>query len=684
MLRKNVCLFAVRTAFVLSMSGSAFGASFTNTLMPQPKSVSVSDGQLALSNRLTVSTGGYLDERLSAGIQRMLSRLESQTGLQILDKKIAGDARGALIVVNVTGPGEAIQSVDEDESYGLIVSADAATLKAQTVVGALRAMETLLQLVQSDRTGWFLPAVTIQDAPRFPWRGLLIDSGRHFEPVSVMRRTLDSMAATKLNVLHWHLTEDQGFRIESRVFPGLANSGSDGFFYTQDQVREIVGYARDRGIRVVPEFDMPGHSRSWFVGYPDLASAPGPYTIRREFGVESAAMDPTRESTYKFIDNFIREMAELFPDPYMHIGGDESDGSQWKANPRIVAFMKQHDLKDTAALQTYFNQRLLGILKKNGKHMMGWDEILTPVLPRDVVVQSWRGTRSLAVAAAQGNPGVLSAPYYLNHMGSAEQYYLADPESATTELTAAQRKLILGGEACMWGEYVDERSIDSRVWPRTAAVAERLWSPKELRNVDEMYRRLDVMSVRLEALGLNHLQHEDAALRALASSDEIESLRVLASIVEPGGEDESFEGHLLISLTPLDRFSDAVLPDPPSRRTVHAAVKAYLQDPLAHERERVDLEKSFQSWMTAAQSLQKQSAESPLLAETRLRSQQMSELGKIGLSALKYVKTGEAAPAGWKESQITVLEETEKPSATVRFTVIGPLLQMVRAVKEQP
>jgi hexosaminidase len=202
--------------------------------------------------------------------------------------------------------------------------------------------------------------------------------------------------------------------------------------------------------------------------------------------------------------------------------------------------------------------------------------------------------------------------------------------------------------------------------------------------VDEMYRRLDVMSVRLEALGLNHLQHEDAALRALASSDEIESLRVLASIVEPGGEDESFEGHLLISLTPLDRFSDAVLPDPPSRRTVHAAVKAYLQDPLAHERERVDLEKSFQSWMTAAQSLQKQSAESPLLAEIRLRSQQMSELGKIGLSALKYVKTGEAAPAGWKESQITVLEETEKPSATVRFTVIGPLLQMVRAVKEQP
>ena len=189
-------------------------------------------------------------------------------------------------------------------------------------------------------------------------------------------------------------------------------------------------------VRVIPEFDMPGHTTSWFVGYPELASGPGPYHIERKFGIFDPAMDPTHEETYRFLDGFLGEMAQLFPDEYMHIGGDENNGKQWKANPRIQEFMRKHELKDTAALQAYFNQRVLKILQKHGKKMIGWDEVLTPDLPKDVVVQSWRGTKSLADGAKRGYSGILSQPYYFDHMAPAEYFYVNDPLPADSDLTA--------------------------------------------------------------------------------------------------------------------------------------------------------------------------------------------------------------------------------------------------------
>ena len=195
----------------------------------------------------------------------------------------------------------------------------------------------------------------IQDQPRFPWRGLMIDIARHYQPPEVLKRNLDAMAAVKLNVFHWHLTEDQGFRVESKKFPKLHTMGSDGFFYTQDQVREIIAYAAERGIRVIPEFDIPGHATSWLVGHPELGSAPGPYKIERGAGIFEPALDPTRDQTYKFLDGFLGEMAALFPDAYMHIGGDENEGKQWDRNPQIQAFMKAKGIKDNHALQAYFN-----------------------------------------------------------------------------------------------------------------------------------------------------------------------------------------------------------------------------------------------------------------------------------------------------------------------------------------
>ncbi|HEV2761643.1 MAG TPA: family 20 glycosylhydrolase, partial [Pyrinomonadaceae bacterium] len=248
-----------------------------HTLMPVPASVRFNTGRLPVKQTFGVALRGHDDTRLRSGIDRFLRRVEGRTVLE-LPRALASDAAAASLVVEASGPGRAVPSVEEDESYTLEVSDRQAVLSAPTTVGLLRGMETFLQLLEGDREGYFIPAVSVRDRPRFPWRGLLIDIARHYQPPEVLKRNLDAMAAVKLNVLHWHLTEDQGFRVESKKFPRLHQMGSDGLFYTQEEIRDIIAYARERGIRVVPEFDMPGHATSWLVGHPELGSAPGPYT----------------------------------------------------------------------------------------------------------------------------------------------------------------------------------------------------------------------------------------------------------------------------------------------------------------------------------------------------------------------------------------------------------------------
>src|SRR6266576_1357931 len=298
-----------------------------------------------------------------------------------LDMKVTEPSK-AMLVIRVARANKEVLELGEDESYSLEVSNAGAKLDAPTTLGALHGLQTFLQLVATSADGFAVPALSIQDKPRFPWRGLLIDVGRHFIPLDVLKRNLDGMAAVKLNVLHWHLSENQGFRVESKKFPKLHEMGSDGLYYTQGEVRDVIAYAGDRGIRVTPEFDMPGHSTAWFVGYPDLASAPGPYGVERKWGVFDPAMDPTKEHTYHFLGEFIGEMAKLFPDQCFHIGGDEVNGKQWDANPQIQAFMRAHGMKTNQDLQAYFNKRVQEIVSKHGKTMIGWDEILRPELPR--------------------------------------------------------------------------------------------------------------------------------------------------------------------------------------------------------------------------------------------------------------------------------------------------------------
>jgi hexosaminidase len=656
---------------------------FVNTLMPQPSQLSAQPGRLTLTPSFAATADHYRDARLDAAIAHSLDRLKTQTGIPIPASPPAAGTSGAL-VISVDGPGEPVQSVDEDESYSLDVSPSAARLHSATVVGAMHGLETLQQLVQSDATGYFVPAVSIRDTPRFRWRGLMIDCGRHFMPVDVIRRSLDGMAAVKLNVFHWHLSEDQGFRIESRSFPKLAGLGSDGLFYTQEQAREIVAYARDRGIRVVPEFDMPGHTSAWFVGYPDLASGPGPFHIEREFGVFDPVMDPTRESTYKFLDTFIAEMAAIFPDHFMHIGGDENNGVEWKANPRIQTFMREHSLQDTAALQNYFNQRLLKLLEKHGKHMIGWDEILTPDLPRDVVVQSWRGADSLATGARNGYNSILSAGYYLNLMSSAAAHYVVDPLPQASGLTPEQQARILGGEACMWTEQTTPQDIDSRIWPRAAAIAERLWSPREVDNVDDMYRRLAAESLQLEALGLTHISQQAASLRQLGRTQQIDPLPIMASVLEPVTFHERAHMQHPNQLTPLNLVVDALPPDPPSRHNFELLVRAYLQDPASRLQEQTELTTHFKAWIAAEPGILRLMAASPTLAQAESRAHQLTLLGTTGLEAVSYLSSGLPAAAGWKAEKLAGLDAAEKPQALVRFTVIKPLRDLVGAVPEAP
>ena len=679
-MKRQIAAGLLMAGFSISASAQT-NAAFVNTLMPEPAKLTLDQGRLQWKSSFSASTPHFHDARLDAAIQRALRELENNTGTP-LSKEVRTEATGATLVVDVQDAGEAIQSLDENESYSLTITTSGAKLQAATVVGAMRGLQTLLQLLQTEPAGYFFPAVQIEDTPRFRWRGLMIDCGRHFEPVEVIQRTLDGMSAVKLNVFHWHLTEDQGFRIESKLFPKLTGMGSDGLFYTQDQAREIVAYARERGIRVVPEFDMPGHTKSWFVGYPELASAPGPYTIRREFGVEDAAMDPTRESTYTFIDSFIGEMAQIFPDPYMHIGGDESDGVQWRANPRIQEFMRAHDLKDSGALQAYFNQHLLKILEKPDKHMVGWDEVLNAALPKDVVIQSWRGAKSLSDAARQGYQGILSQPYYLDGMKSAKEHYLSDPLPSSSDLTPEQRKFVLGGEVCMWAEHLDARSIDSRIWPRSAAIAERFWSPESVNNVDDMYRRLAVQSIRLEALGLTHLSHEGSALRILAGTENIEALRVFSSVLEPVSFSDRYKQQHTSQLTPLDNLVDAVRPDPPSRHDTNRLTHQFLKAPASSEEARAALEKTFKAWIDASPTIEARLATSPLLALAQPRATQLPQLATAGVEALAYLSKGTKAPAGWKQRNLALIEAAKKPQALVRFTFLPPLEELVNAVPE--
>jgi hexosaminidase len=646
-------------------------------LMPLPASVQQGSGMLPVTQSFSVSVTGAHDPALDAGVRRFVAQLSRQTGIPFRPKAGANPT----VTVHADKALETVQKLGEDESYQLTVTDSGAQITAPTTLGALHGLQTFLQLVVITPSGFAAPAVTIKDQPRFPWRGTLIDVSRHFIPIDVLKRNLDGMAAVKMNVLHWHLSDDQGFRAESKVFPKLTGMGSDEMFYTQAEIRDLITYAHDRGIRVVPEFDMPGHSRSWVIGYPDLAAGPGPFTL--EDG--DPILDPTREETYKFLEKFIGEMAKLFPDAYFHIGGDEVDGKQWNANPKIQEFIHAHGMKNNQDLQAYFNQRLEKILTKNHKIMVGWDEILHPDLPKTIVVHSWRGQQSLATAAQQGYRGLLSYGYYLDLMWPTARHYAIDPMSgAAATLTPEQKALILGGESCQWAEWVTPENVDSHIWPRNAAIAERLWSPQDVTDVNSMYARMRAVSLELESLGLAHNSTRDRMLQRMAGTSDITALQVLANAVEPVKDYNrwSDEKGPIDFHAPLNLMIDAAYPESDAAREFSNLVQQFVQSGYKDQTAEAQIRTWLTLWRNNDAKVRPLLQQSALLQETIPVSQNLAMLGAAGLQALDYLDKGLAEPDLWKTQQMAVIEQAKMPVGGLLLMVVAPVQQLVEGSGE--
>lgn len=688
-------------------------------LMPWPHSITFQPGAIEINSKfsISVSGAGATDARVQYEVNRTFERLSRQTGIPLLPHVIRDNsAMATLAIVVESKDHRPPQRLGDDERYSLVVSGGQAKLSADAPLGVLRGLDTFLQLVQQNTftkpadapgpggpasPGFSVPAVTIRDEPRFPWRGLSLDVSRHFIPVMNVERTLDGMAAVKLNVLHWHLSDDQGFRVESKKEPRLQQLGSDGMYYTQTEIRDVIAYARNRGIRIVPEFDMPGHATSWLAAYPKLGAGSGHYQITRGNGILSDLMDPTQESTYKFLDTLVGEMAKLFPDEYFHIGGDEVDPKQWDNNPRIREFMRKHEIADDKALQTYFNQRLLKIVTKHGKHMEGWDEVLQANLPKSIVIQSWRGQESLWQAAREGFQGILSAGYYLDLIYPASYHYSIDPmkipdpapnhgdegpekphegpaPGTPADLTPAQQKLVLGGEAAMWEEMATPENLDAKLWPRLAAIAERFWSPASVTDTANMYARLALVNRWLEWLGLTQRSNLELMRMRLAGTFPVEPLDVFASVLEPvRGYSRGSEQYTIFS--PFNRLVDSIPPESDTAREFRSAVDAYLAGSKSVQSGE-ELRKRLNGWATNAMVVWPMLEKNTLLNEDIPLTEGTGVLCKAGLEALSYLDGSAKPDSGWKARTLPLVQQAGKRQANMRNLTESAIEKLVEAV----
>ncbi|GFE83309.1 hypothetical protein GCM10011487_53090 [Steroidobacter agaridevorans] len=417
------------------------------------------------------------------------------------------------------------------EAYSLTVTNDGVRIDADGPTGVLRALATLRQLISLDSGQPQLPFVSINDTPRFTWRGVMLDPARHFLKVDTLKRQIDAMERVKLNVLHLHLSDDEGFRVESKRFPRLHEVASHGEFYTQDEIRALLAYAADRGVLIVPEFDVPGHTRAIVAAYPKLGATAA--KARPPFPPD-VALNPSSPEVYRFLNELIEEMSQLFPGPYLHIGGDEVSDAVWADNAEIKAWMQREKLGSKQDVEGYFARRVIAMVQRAGKTPIGWEEIATTEIPTDTIVESWQTSNATAAATAKGHRTIVSAGYYLDLLMPADFHYAVDPLASSAAgftpaeaervrklhplfaqllpdakvakpmppLTADQERLVLGGEAPLWGEIVTDEMVDHHLWPRAAALAERFWSPATVRDAADMYRRLAVIHDQLTIGGL--------------------------------------------------------------------------------------------------------------------------------------------------------------------------------------
>jgi len=654
-------------------------------IMPWPQEIKTNTGDFIIDEDFSVFIHGNTDEysRISKSAVRFIRHMTDKSGVFVNEGfPNATGVSDATASLNIYFDKEAELAMGIDESYTLNVTDAGIEIRALTDVGAMHGLSTLLQLIKVKDGAYAFTGVQIKDEPRFVWRGLMMDVARHFMPISVVKRNLDAMALVKLNVFHWHLSDDQGFRVETKMLPELYKKASDGQYYTQEQIKDIVKYAGDRGIRVVPEFDVPGHGTAFLTAYPEFASKKDlDYSIERFAGIFDPTLDPTNDKTYEFLDTLFKEVAPLFPDVYFHIGGDENEGKHWDENPEIQEFMKENGLADNHELQTYFNIKLEKILAKYGKSLMGWEEIMTDNMPKSALIHSWRGINegmepgeSLVKAVKNGYQTILSNGYYIDLLLSVEDHYLVDPLPAV-ELSTEEAGRILGGEATMWSELVTPLTVDSRIWPRTAAIAERFWSAQEVRDVDRMFERLNSMSQYLELIGIQHIKAKEYILRNIANYQDTHGLRQLTTISEPFKiYSRNAGGTEYKTYSPFTLFADACTSDATSVRPFRKLVNAFVDQKDQSVKE--DLEHYLQSWKDIADQLKTIQPNAPLVSRVLPYALRVQEISSIGLKA---IEDGEISQEALQQLE-ALIDNKEDPRVNldVELAIAKDLMKMAQ------
>ncbi|WP_061035544.1 MULTISPECIES: beta-N-acetylhexosaminidase [Vibrio] len=745
-------------------------------LMPYPQNVELGQGKITLDKSFSIYIKGYDSPRVQFNAKRTMDRLYRQTGLPMLNWHAESEKDATLVIDIRNAPKSEVQDINSDESYQLESRNGQIIIRSERPYGAFHGLETFLQLVTTDATGYFVPAVSIQDEPRFPWRGVSYDTSRHFIELDVILRQLDAMASAKMNVFHWHIWDDQAIRIQLDNYQKLWQDTADGDYYTKDEIRYVVNYARNLGIRVIPEISLPGHASAVAHAYPELMSGMGEqsYPHQRGWGVFEPLMDPTNPELYKMLASVFDEVVELFPDEYFHIGGDEPNYQQWKDNPKIQQFIKDNNLDGERGLQSYLNTKVEQMLEQRGKKMTGWDEIWHKDLPTSIVIQSWQGHDSIGRAAKEGYQGILSTGYYLDQPQPTSYHYRNDPmpkgitvddqlhqgEKFATydwvklrnkggprtgnltiieatdgsyraftdyngksreevfiieyvpgvkfkghfdnfmsytefnydfadgklkdtsyqlignvrwpatgelvassdmqgsvipepnggypaELTEKEQQLILGGEITIWGENLDSMTIEQRLWPRSYAIAERLWSSQDLTDERSMYKRMKVMDTWSEiSLGLRHHADANMMLKRLANGADETPLLTLAKYIEPAQYyarhwekwiSTPNEGDLYNQYERLNRFADALPVESLTVYEMQDLVAAYAQGDTAA----LDaLAMHYQSVKLAAQQAKPTFAANMASVETVPVAEAAIKVADLGLTLIELAKQG--------------------------------------------
>jgi hexosaminidase len=509
----------------------------TLPLVPIPAKVTPRAGTFSLSGSTQIEAADVL----RSYAERLRDALRPATGLPLP------------IVTRASGPRIALGLDDKlgrlgDEGYRLTASVDAVAITAARPVGISHGTQTLRQLLPAAifrravvaGVSWDVGGVEIEDAPRFGWRGSHLDVGRHFMPKATILKHIDLLALHKLNVFHWHLTEDQGWRIEIKRYPKLTEVGAwrkdsmippltrdpaqrkfsgvpHGGFYTQDDVREVVRYAADRGITVVPEIEMPGHALAAIASYPELGNDPSTqHEVQTYWGISEHVFG-VGDNVLTFLENVLDEVLALFPSKFIHVGGDECPKTEWKASAAAQVRMKELGLKDEDQLQSWFIAHMDTWLAARGRRLIGWDEILEGGLAPGATVMSWRGEKG-GIAAAKAGHDVVMAPekptYFdydnseneplpIRRLNTLAEVYAYEPIPA--ELDAAEAKHVLGAQGQLWTEYMpDAQRVEYMAWPRLCALAEVLWSPTKTRDAADFARRLEAHLERLRILDVNY------------------------------------------------------------------------------------------------------------------------------------------------------------------------------------